>query len=319
MTPEMTAWGQRYRITGAGTWQGRRDGRLHERVHVVDLSQGMPFPPKGTLAVALIGFACDEGVRRNRGRVGAVAGPEALRLALGKLAMHSDIVIYDVGDVTCTDGWLEDSQAALATVVSKMVHHGIMPIVLGGGHELAWGHYQGLALSQSVNKLAIINIDAHYDLRPLDDGRGSSGTSFLQIATERQCLNQPFSYTCVGLQRFGNTQSLVNRAKELGVTSVYADQMESAITNVDEVINAHECIYLTICLDAFAAAYSPGVSAPQSLGLIPQQVLPIVAQIAASGKLIGMDIAELNPLYDRDGMTANLAATLIATTLVHLC
>ncbi len=59
----------------------------------MDLSQGAPVPPHNKPAVALIGFACDEGVRRNHGRVGAAAGPEALRLALGKLAINGDSII----------------------------------------------------------------------------------------------------------------------------------------------------------------------------------------------------------------------------------
>ena len=53
-------------------------------------------------------------------------------------------------------------------------------IVIGGGHETAWGHFQGLA---HPNKdIAILNFDAHFDLRPLINGQlGSSGTPFRQI------------------------------------------------------------------------------------------------------------------------------------------
>ncbi len=97
------------------------------------------------------------------------------------------------------------------------------------------GHYQGLALSQSVSKLAIINIDAHYDLRPLDDGRGSSGTSFLQIANERRSLNQPFSYSCVGLQRFGNSQSLWIEHKNWALLPFMQIKMDSAVTTINQL------------------------------------------------------------------------------------
>lgn len=69
-----------------------------------------------------------------------------------------------------------------------------------------------------------------------------------------------------------------------------------------------DCIYLTICLDAFDIAFAPGVSAPGSFGLNPIPTIEIIKNIVASGKLVAGDIAELNPNFDHDGKTASLAA-----------
>lgn len=322
MSPEMTHWKERYRVSGAGTWQGRHDGlRFHQLVRPIDFSQGLPLPPKDRTGIAIIGFACDVGIKRNQGRVGAVGGPEALRQALGKLAVPDEpnFILYDLGDIVCTDGNLESSQAALATLVAKVVRHGMIPIVFGGGHELAWGHYQGLALAVRPADIGIINIDAHYDLRDLENDQGTSGTSFWQIAQSRQAAKLPLHYGCIGIQPFGNTNALVTKAKELGVVTVTAAELDSDnLQTVDWVLANCEEIYLSLCMDVFAAAVAPGVSAPQPLGLMPWQVIPILKKVAESGRLVGFDVAELSPPHDRDGATAALAAAMVATVIAGI-
>jgi formiminoglutamase len=78
---------------------------------------------------------------------------------------------------------------------------------------------------------------------------------------------------------------------------------------------ASKNIYLTLCLDVFASAYAPGVSSPQAFGLSPYTLLPFFRQVLESGKVIGFDIAELNPIYDQDSQTAKLAAHFVAEVL----
>ena len=256
-------------------WQGRSDGpnalRFHEVVKCIDL-ENEKLPQTNQLTFGLVGFACDEGIKRNKGRPGAVEGPTALRKSLAKLPYHSsNSIFYDFGDIICKDGNLEKSQEMLAQVVAILLKNKIKPIVIGGGHELAWGHYQGIELANPNLDCAIINIDAHYDLRAMVDGKGNSGTSFLQIAEQRKTKKLEFDYTCIGLQQQAASTALINQAKELNVNAVTAEEinlngLENAIKAIDKAIKKHQSIYLTICMDVFAAAYAPGVSAPQALG-----------------------------------------------------
>ena len=67
------------------SWRARTDGpepdqlRWHQIVHLVHDAASLPVLTAGTKGVAIIGFASDEGVVRNLGRVGAAEGPHALR------------------------------------------------------------------------------------------------------------------------------------------------------------------------------------------------------------------------------------------------
>jgi len=146
---------------------------------------------------------------------------------------------------------------------------------------------------------------------------GSSGTGFLQIADYCQSKGAPYDYTCFGVQAFGNTKLLFERGKELNITTVKADEFfrdngVNAGQIAKKIIERRDQIYLTICLDAFGSGFAPGVSAPQSLGIYPWHALPIIRELASSGKVVSLDIAELNPSLDRDGMTSHLGASLIA-------
>src|SRR5205085_4457153 len=93
--------------------------------------------------VVLIGFACDEGVRRNGGRVGAKDGPTAIRAALANLAWHQHHPVYDGGDVRCDDADMEGAQARLAEVVADAIRAGHRPLALGRGDERAWATVRG--------------------------------------------------------------------------------------------------------------------------------------------------------------------------------
>jgi formiminoglutamase len=68
-------------------WQGRQDpedGELALRWH----DRVQPWQGNREPGVVLLGFACDEGVRRNKGRVGAAGAPLAVRKLLANTAWH---------------------------------------------------------------------------------------------------------------------------------------------------------------------------------------------------------------------------------------
>lgn len=318
---------QRYESPSSDLWQGRSDtpdsSCIFQVIQQIDLNTGFPKIAQQP-AFGFIGFSCDEGIRRNFGRIGAAQGPLAIRQALAKMPIHRKrFSLYDCGNITCSDNDLESAQAALGEAVAKLLDHGITPIVLGGGHELAWGHYQGIATKFPKELLGIVNFDAHFDMRPLlADNKGSSGTPFLQIANAHKENNRRFDYNCIGIQQAGNIQSLFTTANDHETQLVYADDIQEGdsqkvLNLVNHVIYYNQIIYLSLCLDVFAQAYAPGVSAPQALGVTPWQIIPIVRKLASSGKVVSYDLAELSPPFDIDSRTTKLAANLIYEIIHH--
>ncbi|HEY0274356.1 MAG TPA: formimidoylglutamase, partial [Chitinophaga sp.] len=192
------------------------------------------------------------------------------------------------------------------------------PVLLGGGHEIAYGHATGIHQYLAGRQtLGIINFDAHFDIREPDAAGPSSGTGFWQLATESRVLQRPFHYLALGIQPMGNTPALFHTAAEHGVQYVPADAFlladsELTLPTIRNFIRNADHIYFTTCLDVFSAAHAPGVSATAFNGILPAGlVLQCYREILRSGKVISADIAELNPVYDSDQRTARLAAALV--------
>lgn len=288
-------------------WQGRSDAKPHEYFYQIVV----PLDLSGEIErverkIAILGFASDAGVVRNQGRKGAAEGPQRLKMALARLPVQGALEIYDAGEITCRGDALEEAQGALAEAVLKLLAAGYFPLVIGGGHETAWGHYQGLR-KHFGSSIPIFNFDAHFDLR--DGERGTSGTPMYQIA---KMEGDAFDYSVVGIQKAGNVRSLFERAKRLGVATLLAEECEGAPEFTRAFIDRIERGYLTFCLDVFSSAYVTGVSAPQPLGLTPWQIIPSLRLLAASGKLVAFDMVEYAPCFDEGERTAKLGALMLS-------
>lgn len=324
-----------YRPLKKDAWIGRVDDpddydsfRWHQIIESIDLSQDeIEELSESVKGYCFLGFCCDTGVERNQGRIGASKGPSSIRKEMANLScsFSKDTRLFDAGDIYCTNKDLSSAQADLSEAVRIPRPKGYFPIVLGGGHELAFGHYMGIVNSlmdnrtndQPPNKssLGIVNFDAHLDLRPYENGP-NSGSMFTQIADLCQDWDMRFSYMCVGVQKYGNTVSLFKRADQLGADYIFAkDISENTLQEVKNRIisflGEHEHIYLTICTDVISSAYAPGVSSPQPFGLLPETALALIKQVAGSEKVTSVDIAEVSPRFDDDNRTAKLVAIIV--------
>lgn len=309
----------------ASAWQGRDDGegveyrRWHQQVKQTMAGR----TASGGDRVALVGFSSEEGVRRNGGRLGAAEGPDALRKALAPLAMHTDVALTDTGTVVVEGEDLEAGHDALGTRIADALdtEGTSFVVVLGGGHETAWGSYLGRTRSQRLagRRVGVVNLDAHFDLRQAD--HPTSGTPFLQMAHADEKAGRSFDYTVIGIAEPSNTRVLFDTADSLGAKYVLdvdaqPSHLDDVLAVVDGVLARVDAVHLSIDLDVMPAAVAPGVSAPAGYG-VPVEVLEAVCRrIAASGKLAVLDIVELCPRLDVDGRTAKTAARLV-TTCVH--
>lgn len=298
-------------------WSGRKSEQLdywHQAVKTIsnlDLVQG---PEK---KVGILGYAGEEGVIRNQGRLGTLEGPAAIRKMLGSVAYHlpENLPLLDYGDIFTINQDLEGSHEAISQITLDLLKSHHFPVLLGGGHDLAYAHGRGVQnyIAEKGEKLGIINLDAHFDLRPLADGKAHSGSPFLQLA---QTFPDNFNYLALGIQRAANPKSLFQTAEKLNARYLVMEDFrlnnweyieEQIIWFLDSVNK----VYLSIDLDGFSSAFAPGVSAPSPMGFNPQIAFKVFELIAKSKKLISLDVVELNPKFDQDNATARLAARAI--------
>ncbi|WP_201543678.1 formimidoylglutamase [Psychrobacter sp. H7-1] len=330
----------------ASLWTGRAEPDESQRAlywyQVVAPSQAADKSEHHS-KVTLVGFACDQGVRRNLGRVGARHAPPAIRQAFAKLPITPVLqdkfskvdygtLLADAGDIVCQDNdslmpeVLEQTQALYSQQVTDIINQGSLAIGLGGGHAIAYASYMGLwqalnGQSESNNpKIGIINFDAHLDIR--NAPKGTSGTPFRQIAEHNQTHGQPFYYCAIGISQFSNTAALFDRADELGVTIISddtcaRDSWETIDKQLKQFIDQVDMLYVTIDMDAFPASVVPGVSAPAAKGISLDFAERCLEVIFASGKVKMADFAEINPTYDIDARSCKVTARLLALMIQH--
>jgi formiminoglutamase len=317
------------------------DPRLGE---LIEFWEGNPQALAPGRAV-IVGFPHDQGVKRNHGRPGAAEAPHAIRQALYRLTrcdpqQNVDLAAarpLDLGNIP-GNLHLEDAQQLLGDVVGSLLDVGAIPIVLGGGHETAYGQYLGYVKANDTvaprpsgergwgegrRQVAIINFDAHLDIRLTEGGLGHSGTPFRQ-AMEHPTHPLPAShYLCIGAQPFAVSSEHARYLGQRGGNILWAadvrDRLPEVLTENLSRLDAQGCsIFLSIDADSVHAADVPGVSAPNPAGLRGRD-LALCARIA--GRFSGVssfELAEVNPSLDRDHQSARWAALTIWSFLAGI-
>ena len=293
-------------------WEGRKNpesvGEIwHQTVKAIDINKDE------VSNVCFLGFCSDVGVKRNLGRIGAVNGPDAIRRSLLNLAVHFDkeLIITDGGNIVLNGGRLEKAQIELANYVSKLFSKKTFPILLGGGHEISYGHIKGVLEHYPNKKIGTINFDPHLDLRSYPQG-AHSGSWARQLFDE---YDNRFQYLPLGINPAVNIASMFDLMKEKNQSFISMDELlgypyEDLIAKVNYFLDKVDKICITMDLDVFSSGIAPGVSSVNPYGLLTHHLKPIFKECLKSEKVVSFDIAEMNPEFD-DGRTAKLAASFI--------
>lgn len=309
-----------YTLPQKDLWTGRKTNPKagkqywYQQIELTDINNLTSLEKKTD--IGLLGYACEEGVRRNQGRVGAKSGPDTLRQRLGKYAYHhKSKSVADFGNIVCEESEMETAQNELSKAVTAMLSNAVFPIVVGGGHDISYGHFKGIwnaVKDTDKSKIGIINFDAHFDLRPVEEAP-NSGTPFNQILSEH---GDNVNYLALGIQQHANTEELFDIAEQHNVTYLFNHEcveanFEAVKSRLASFIEQNDYLYITIDMDGFSSAYASGVSAPSPMGFTPFFVLNTLRYLFDSQKVISCDIAEFSPKFDKDNTTASLVASLV--------
>ncbi|MEM9249783.1 MAG: agmatinase [Pseudomonadota bacterium] len=272
--------------------------------------------------IAVIGAPFDFGTQW---RAGARFGPRAIREASTLFSFghagaydHEDDMTYldgvrivDMGDADIVHTDTNASHANIETAVRAARTAGALPVVLGGDHSVnipcvrAFGDH---------GPLHIVQIDAHLDFVDERHGVRHGHGNPMRRAAEQDHVT--------GLSQFG-IRNVSSTAKE-GYDAARA--MGSDILSVRQIrklgvdgtlarIPASVDYYLTIDIDGFDPSIAPGTGTPSHGGFLYYEVLELLAGLAQRGRIVGIDLVEVAPDYDRTGTTAILAAQILLNVL----
>ncbi|MGZ3713613.1 MAG: formimidoylglutamase, partial [Bdellovibrionota bacterium] len=220
--------------------------------------------------IVLVGFADDTGVRNVGGRPGAKDGPAAVRQKLYKFTLGKPrIPVYDLGDLA-PGNTIEETHASGKELVSAILNAGHFPLVIGGGHDLAFPH--SLAFLEKFGAGSVFwNIDAHLDVRPTN--RGITSGSPWYLLREHPAFPAKAKIAEFGLQPHCNAESLVAYAKERGFELHWLKDIRAKKTSANATfarllkrIPVKGKGLVSLDIDSVNWAEAPGCSAPQTEG-----------------------------------------------------
>lgn len=263
--------------------------------------------------IAMTGLPDDRGVKNNNGRPGAAGGPDAFRTYFNRLNGKNPVhgKTKDLGDIPLRDS-IRDSHEETAQIIRKHQQTYGHSLIIGGGHDYAFPHLNGVKQSLGDDKiLGCINLDAHFDLRS-DKPMILSGSPFY-MAIENKAITGD-NLVEFGIQRHCNASSLWDYAGKHNVKTYRMENLRSgrAVQAFEQALNylSRNCdaIVISLDLDAVDGAFAPGVSAPAAEGFYPSGILDMILMSARERKVVSLGIYELNPEFDQDNRTARLAA-----------
>ena len=260
--------------------------------------------------LGLLGLADDEGVRLNGGRLGARSGPDAFRQALAVYAASEavalagfDLPVFDVGNIRPGDS-LTETHERVCAVVTEMLQLGLMPVGIGGGHDLTFPLVRAVIdtlIKPQQETLDGVYFDAHLDVRE-EEG---SGMPFRRL----------IEYGGVGTLNLFGMDPLSNTAEHLRWFEAHGGRLADWAPGEWPDSQAQ---FVSICLDVVDMAQAPGVSAPAPVGWPAARLAEYAEAAGRNPSVCCFDIMELCPANDGQGRTARLAAHLFLRFLAGL-
>jgi arginase len=292
------------------------------------------------MQIDIIGVPIDLGADRR----GVDMGPSAIRYAhlnqkleeLGHEVADKgnvDVAIAEMCQITepnlkyidCIIPMARRTAGAVATSIQL----GHFPLVLGGDHSIALGSIRGAAKHK---KLGVLWIDAHADFNsaettpsgnihgmPLAALCGIGDPRLVRLWDEAAPAIDPRQVAVIGARDLDEGEKKNLRAAGalvLSMEQIDRIGMHAALTRAIEHVSRNvDGLYLSFDMDALDPRHAPGVGTSVPGGLTYREAHLACELIAETGKLIGMDLVEVNPILDVQNQTALLAVEFARSAL----
>lgn len=288
--------------------------------------------------IALIGVPVDLGA----GRRGVDMGPSAIRYAgLAEQLRALEHRVVDLGNLAVPMaelipqpdpherlrylGPLADLNRGLADKVALAVDGGAFPLIIGGDHSLAIGSIRGSARRR---RIGVIWIDAHGDFNTAETTpSGNIHGMSLAVVTGRghtdlvglSAAVSDAQVALVGARDLDPHEQVALRASGIRVFTMHdIDRRGMAAVLEDAIAYAShgtEGFHLSLDLDALDPTEAPGVGTPVPGGLSYRETHLAMEMVAESGRMLSMDLVEVNPILDTHNRTAEHAVAFALSAL----
>lgn len=261
---------------------------------------------------------------------GASQTPQALREMLATLTTYDiehdidladRLVARDAGDARVHVTDLARSRAGIRGAVAAVLARAgadTLIAVLGGDHSITAPSVEAFR-AHVGGRVGLIQLDAHMDLRNLEDGGASNGTPIRQLLAGSTLDGRHIVQ--MGLHPFANARAYRDVAREAGITQLTArDVAQTPVETLaqralDVAGDGTAAVYVTLDMDVLAQAFAPGVPALVPGGMTPWQLFGLMFALGRDPRVRALDIVEVDPAQDARRQTVRVAAHALMTFL----
>jgi len=294
--------------------------------------------------IAIIGAPLDLG----SGRRGVDMGPSAVRVAnLNRRLVELGYIVDDLGNVPVVQPesqpeglpqakylpQITDTCVRLADIVTQALAEDKFPLVLGGDHSIAVGTVSGVSkhLRDSKGKLGMIWIDAHTDMNtpstsPSGNVHGMPLACCIGAGPEE--LTRIFGYSpkvdpanvaLVGIRSVDEQERVNVQHSGVHVFTMRDIDERGLGTVIEEAIRIASSgtagFHVSLDMDAVDPQEAPGVGTPVRGGITYREAHLAMETLNDAGKMLSMEVVEVNPVIDEANRTAVLAVELVMSAM----
>ena len=184
---------------------------------------------------------------------------------------------------------------------------GLLPVVLGGDHSVTYPVLQGVAQTRGV--LDLVHFDTHMDYWDDIDGQRDTHASPIIRAHEDGLVDGITQYGIRGLHTAADNIEL---ARERGVVSYWCEQAKrEPVERLVEHLEPGIDTWITFDIDCLDPAIAPGTGTPEPGGFTYYEAKALLSAVTRRVNVVGMDLVEVNPLYDPGELAALHGARLV--------
>ena len=290
--------------------------------------------------VHIIGVPLDLG----GGRRGVDMGPSAMRIAgIGDRLASAGAVVVDRGDLSAP---IPETQTPrdehkkyireIARVCQKLyqqayasLEEGAVPVVLGGDHSLAAGSVGASAdyAATRGQEIGLLWVDAHGDMNtpaststgnvhgmPLAALLGPEPAELSRIGVRSPKVRADKT-VLIGIRNLDEPEKariLESHVHLFTMKDIDRDGIAKVMERALAIAGADTAgIHVSFDLDVCDPTIAPGVGTPVKGGLNYREAHMVMEMVADSGRLLALDLVEINPILDTQNQTAILGTELV--------
>ncbi len=219
--------------------------------------------------------------------------------------------LVDYGDADVIYYDRERNFRLIGEKIGAVLDHGALPVVLGGDHSIS---YPVIRAFDKLGPLTIVLIDAHLDYKDEVMGLRYTNNSPMRRAHELPFVERIIS---LGIRGIKSTDRDVQESRSAGNLvfsnyDVFARGVDGVLGEIPDEIGNY---YVSIDIDGLDPSIAPGTESPEAEGLTFTQVKGLLQGMGERGRLVGVDLVEVNPYLDQSELTAHMSAQLLIETI----